>query len=402
MSVAATRTPMQSAGGAGSGVPLEERIKAQAYGLGFDLVGLTRTGPAHTADTFDGWLRAGHAGEMHYLERGAEKRRDSRRPVVGARSAVVVAMSYGGREQSGPVARYARGDDYHDVMIERLRALHACVDAWVGAPVRGKAYVDTGPLLERDLARVAGLGWFGKNTMLINRRIGSFFFLGTLLLELDLAPDAPFESEHCGTCTRCLDACPTDALLEPGVLDARRCISYLTIELKGAIPLELREPVGDRLYGCDICQDVCPWNVRFARDLPDESPYTAREMLAAKDTRALARALLGMTADEFSRAFKDSPVKRAKLRGLKRNAAVVLGNVGTAEDADVLTRALDDREQLVHAHARWALGRIADRRHPLPPRSIPGKTRDPLGERVHVPLEVRARAVDDESSLIVE
>ena len=343
------------------GVTLEARIKAQAYGLGFDLVGLTRAGPAHTSDTFEGWLQAGHAGEMHYLERGAEKRRDSRLPVDGARSAVVVAMSYGGREPSGPVARYARGDDYHDVMVARLRALHACVDTWVGAEVRGKAYVDTGPILERDLARRAGLGWFGKNTMLINRGIGSFFFLGVLLLDLDLEPDAPFETEHCGTCTRCLDACPTDALSKPGVLDARRCISYLTIELTGAIPPDLREPIDGLLYGCDICQDVCPWNVRFARDLPADSPYTARATLGANDARALARELLGMTHSEFSAAFTGSPMKRAKLRGLKRNAAVVLGNVGTTDDAGVLTRALDDEEPLVREHAAWALRRIEDR-----------------------------------------
>jgi len=342
-------------------VTLEARIKAQAYGLGFDLVGLTRTGPAQTADTFDRWLQAGHAGEMHYLARGAAKRRDSRLPVDGARSAVVVAMNYGGREPSGPVARYARGDDYHDVMIERLRALHARVDAWVGEPVRGKAYVDTGPILERDLARRAGLGWFGKNTMLINRGVGSFFFLGVLLLDLDLEPDAPFESEHCGTCTRCLDACPTDALSEAGVLDARRCISYLTIELKGAMPVDLREPIGGLLYGCDICQAVCPWNVRFAHELPADSPYSARRPLGEGDARALARGLLGMTQPEFSAAFKGSPMKRAKLRGLKRNAAVVLGNVGTADDADVLTRALEDDEPLVREHAAWALRQLADR-----------------------------------------
>jgi len=346
------------------GVTLEARIKAQAYGLGFDLVGLTRTGPAHTSPTFEGWLQAGHAGEMHYLERGAEKRRDSRLPVDGARSAVVVAMNYGGREPSGPVARYARGDDYHDVMVERLRALHACVDAWVGSQVRGKAYVDTGPILERDLARRAGLGWFGKNTMLINRGIGSFFFLGVLLLDLDLEPDAPFEAEHCGTCRQCLDACPTDALSAPGVLDARRCISYLTIELKGAIPPDLREPIDGLLYGCDICQDVCPWNVRFARDLPADSPYMARGTLGANDARTLARELLGMTHSEFSAAFKGSPMKRAKLRGLKRNAAVVLGNVGTTDDAGVLTRALDDEEPLVREHAAWALRRIEDRFRP--------------------------------------
>ena len=347
---------------AGSTGSLEQRIKAQAYGLGFDLVGLTRTGPAQTAGQFDSWLRVGHAGEMHYLERGAEKRRDSRLPVEGARSAVVVGMSYGGREPSGPVARYARGDDYHDVMEHRLRALHACVDTWVGAPVRGKAYVDTGPILERDLARTAGLGWFGKNTMLINRRIGSFFFLGALLLDVELEPDAPFETEHCGTCTRCLDACPTEALLEPGVLDARRCISYLTIELKGPIPTDLREPIGALLYGCDICQDVCPWNVRFSQALPNDSPYLAREVLAGEDARTLSRELLAMSHEEFSARFKGSPMKRAKLRGLKRNAAVVLGNVGTADDVDVLTRVLDDPEPLTHEHAAWAIECVRRRR----------------------------------------
>ena len=343
------------------GATLEALITAQAYGLGFDLVGLTRTGPAQTAAAFDTWLRAGHAGEMHYLERGAEKRRDSRLPVEDARSAVVVAMHYGGREPSGPVARYARGDDYHDVMVERLHALHSCVNTWVGAPVRGKAYVDTGPILERDLARRAGLGWFGKNTMLINRGIGSFFFLGVLLLDLELEADAPFETEHCGTCTRCLDACPTHALVEPGVLDARRCISYLTIELKDAIPPEFREPMGGLVYGCDICQEVCPWNGKFSRSLPDDSPYAAREALAGKDARTLARNLLGLSPEEFNRAFKGSPMKRAKLRGLRRNAAVVLGNVGTADDAGVLTRALDDEEPAVRELATWALHRLADR-----------------------------------------
>jgi epoxyqueuosine reductase len=245
-------------------------------------------------------------------------------------------------------------------MEQRLRALHACVETWVGAPVRGKPYVDTGPLLERDLARRAGLGWFGKNTMLINRRVGSFFFLGALLLDLDLEPDPPFETQHCGTCTRCLDACPTSALLEPGVLDARRCISYLTIELKSAIPLELREAVGGLLYGCDVCQEVCPWNVRFSEVLPDRSPYVAREALADKDARTLARELLGMSQPEFSAAFKGSPMKRAKLRGLKRNAAVVLGNVGSTEDVDVLVRALHDDETLVREHAEWALARLVE------------------------------------------
>jgi epoxyqueuosine reductase len=341
---------------------LERFIRAQAYGLGFDLAGIARLGPVETAAAFEEWLARGHAGEMApWLARGAEKRRDTRLPVEGAVSAVVVAMSYGGREPAGPVARYARGDDYHDVMVDRLRALHRAVDERLGRAVPGKAYVDTGPLLERDLARRAGLGWFGKNTNLVNPALGSFFFLGALLLGAELVADAPFEADRCGRCTRCLDACPTGAFTAPRELDATRCVSYLTIEARGAIPEALREGVGDRLYGCDVCQDVCPWNVRFSRELPNESPYAAREVLAGKDARALARELLGMTQPEFSAAFKGSPMKRAKLRGLRRNAAVVLGNVGTVEDVPVLQQALADPEALVREHAAWALDRVAAR-----------------------------------------
>ena len=336
---------------------LARDIRAQAFGLGFDLVGIATLGEAATAPAFEEWLAQGYAGEMEYLARGAWKRRDTRYPVPGTVSAIVVALDYGGREPAGPVARYARGDDYHDVMLVRLRELHRWIDARLGAPVAGKAYVDTGPLLERDLARRAGLGWFGKNTNLINPRTGSFFFLGALLVDVVLSPDAPFEDDRCGTCTRCLEACPTDALVAPGVLDARRCISYLTIEQRGEIPLELREPIGGLVYGCDICQDVCPWNVRFAQEL-QEPALKARPAIARKHARTFAREILGMSQEEFSRAFSKSPMKRAKLRGLKRNAAVVLGNVGTTDDVDVLTRALDDEELLVREHAAWALARI--------------------------------------------
>jgi len=339
-------------------VALVRRLKAQAYGLGFDLVGVTSLGPAETSPAFDAWVAAGRSGEMHYLPRGAEKRRDTRLPYDGATTAIVVGMNYGGAEPSGPVARYARGEDYHDVMVDKLNALHAWLGGELGAPVRGKAYVDTGPILERDLARRAGLGWFGKNTNLINPGNGSFFFLGALLVALDLPGDAPFEADRCGSCTRCLDACPTNALVAPRELDATRCISYLTIELKGAIPEELRAPLGELLYGCDICQEVCPWNEKFATALAEGSPFAPREALGGKDTRALARELLAMTQENFSAAFKGSPMKRAKLRGLKRNAAVALGNIGTAEDADVLERALDDPEPLVCEHAAWALGRL--------------------------------------------
>ena len=346
---------------------LTSLVKAQAYGLGFDLVGVTTLGPVESARAFEDWIAAGYAGDMNYLVRGAEKRRDTRLPVANATSAVVVAMNYGGAEPPGPVARYARGDDYHDVMVDKLRELHGWVADHVGHEVLGKAYVDTGPILERDLARRAGLGWFGKNTNLVNPRLGSFFFLGVLLLDLALDADEPFDADRCGTCTRCLNACPTDAFAGPRQLDATRCISYLTIELKGAIPESLREHVGDRLYGCDICQDVCPWNARFSKQLPEDSAYSPRELIAGKDARTLAREILQMTQEEFSRAFKGSPMKRAKLRGLKRNAAVVLGNVGAADDVDVLTRALGDAEPLVRERAAWALTRIgADRDRQTP------------------------------------
>ena len=339
---------------------LEDLIKAQAYGLGFDLVGIATLGPVESADVFEHWLAEGYAGEMDYLARGAAKRRDTRLPVEDAKTAIVVGMNYGGREPSGPVARYARGDDYHDIMVERLRELHRWIEGELGRAVGGKAYVDTGPVLERDLARRAGLGWFGKNTMLISPRIGSFFFLGELLLDLELTPDVPFETDHCGTCRRCIDACPTGALAEPRVIDATTCVSYLTIELKGAIPEELRPKIGELLYGCDVCQEVCPFNIKFSRALPDDSPYAMREVLAGKDARTLARELLEMPQETFSRAFKGSPMKRAKLRGLKRNAAVVLGNVGTAEDGDVLTHALDDEDPLVREHAAWTRARLGD------------------------------------------
>ena len=336
---------------------LATRLKGQAYGLGFDLAGIARLGPAETAGAFENWVAKGYAGEMDYLPRGAEKRRDTRTPFTGAVSALVVGLDYGGSEPPGPVARYARGDDYHDVMWERLDMLHRWLEDDLGHPVAGKSYVDTGPILERDLARRAGLGWFGKNSNLVNPRGGSFFFIGSLLLAMDLEPDTPFDADRCGTCTRCLDACPTDAFVEPRVLDATRCISYLTIEARGPVPLELREQVGSLLYGCDICQDVCPYNHKFARELADPS-FAPRPAVSGRDARSLAREILGMSQHDFSAAFRRSPMKRAKLRGLQRNAAVVLGNAGTVDDVPTLVSALASTEPLVRQHAAWALGRI--------------------------------------------
>ncbi|HUQ49068.1 MAG TPA: tRNA epoxyqueuosine(34) reductase QueG, partial [Gemmatimonadaceae bacterium] len=293
---------------------LADLIKAQAYGLGFDLVGITRLGPAETAPMFEEWIGHGYAGEMGYMERWADKRRDTRLPFSGVSSAVVVGLNYGGTSPSGPIARYARGDDYHEIMWSKLDALHAWISKTSGVSIAGKSYVDTGPILERDLARRAGLGWFGKNANLINPQLGSFFFIGALLLDVELEPDAPFEADRCGTCTRCLQVCPTDAFVSERVLDATKCISYLTIEARGAIPEDLREKVGSLIYGCDICQDVCPWNQRFSRDAT-LAEFDARPALASNDSRAIAKEILRLDVDEFRAEFKGSPMKRAKLSG---------------------------------------------------------------------------------------
>jgi len=342
-----------------SSLNLSQLIKAQAFGLGFDLCGIARLGPAETADAFDSWLARGFAGDMDYLPRWADKRKDTRLPFAGVTSAIVVGLNYGGTSASGPIARYARGDDYHEIMWGMLDSLHEWVDDSVGRPTRGKAYVDTGPILERDLARRAGLGWQAKNTNLINPQIGSFFFIGALFIDLDLEPDTPFEADRCGTCTRCIKACPTNAIVDPLLLDATRCISYLTIETKAAIPLEFRESIGELIYGCDICQDVCPWNVSFSKDLTIDAlaPRSSLE----KDARSLAREILAMNDAEFRAAFKGSAMKRAKLRGLKRNAATVLGNIGTSDDIEVLGHTADDSEPMVREHATWAIAAIESR-----------------------------------------
>jgi len=307
-------------------------IKAKAAELGFDLCGIATLGPAPTARHFTRWLANGFAGEMYYLARWADRRRDTRLPARGMKSAVVVALDYGGREPAGPVARYARGRDYHAIMKERLGTLRRRIAALAGRAVRTRAYSDTGPILERDLARRAGLGWFGKNTMLIHPKRGSFFVIGAVLTELELAADPPFESEHCGSCTRCLDACPTQAFEAPLVLDARRCIAYLTIEQRGPIPEALRAEVGERVFGCDVCQEVCPWNERFARPAMEEG-FRPRAAIAGKDAGSLATEILAMRDADYRAAFDGSPLTRPGLDGLKRNAAVVLRNTersGTA------------------------------------------------------------------------
>jgi epoxyqueuosine reductase len=343
---------------------ITDRIRLRAREMGFGAVGVAPVRPSDYGDAYTRWIGDQMHGEMAYLARedAVAKRRDPAVLVPGVRSAVVVAMEYYNADahpadpSRGIVARYARNLDYHELIKERLIALQDWINAEL-LPVRGRAYVDTGAVLERELAQRAGLGWAGRNTMLIQPRRGSYWFLGVILLDGELAYDAPFAKDHCGTCSACVDACPTSALLgrdEAGAprMDARRCISYLTIELRGPIPRDLRPLIGNRVYGCDICQEVCPWN-SFATPSTEEA-FLAREGL---DGPSLIE-WMTMTREEFSARFKGSPIKRAKRRGLLRNVAVALGNWGAPEAVPALAVALHDEEPLVRGHAAWALGRI--------------------------------------------
>jgi epoxyqueuosine reductase len=344
--------------------PLEDRLKARARALGFELVGIAAATAADSFEHLRDWLARGFAGDMEYMQHYEEARRHPSAVLPDVKSVVMVGMNYkpaeeqkrrrGEEEKRGQVARYARGDDYHDVLRARLNELLA----WVREEVpgcAGRGVVDTAPLLERDFARRAGLGWFGKNTMLLNKRLGSYFFLGALLLDLPLAPDTPHESAHCGTCTACLDACPTHAFVGPGVLDARLCISYLTIELKGAVPETLREPVGNWLFGCDVCQEVCPWNRKAPAG--QEPALQARHELETLDPAEL----LGLSNEAFRHRFRGTALTRPKRRGLLRNAALVLGNCGSAPDLPVLRNALTDTEPVIREAAAWAIEQIVER-----------------------------------------
>ena len=353
-------------------VTLTTRIKEQARELGFGLVGVASVEESAHMDLYREWVEDGRHGDMGYLARedAIARRADLRQTLPSVRSAIVVAHDYFQEDplgvpadpSRGVIARYARGQDYHGTIEKRLRALHRWIEASVEDPVEGRVYVDTGPILERELAVRAGVGWFGKNTMLIHPKRGSYFFLGLLLLDLDLDADAPFQEDHCGTCRSCLDACPTGALLgrDPSgapVMDAPRCISYLTIEHRGPIPVELRPLMGNRVYGCDICQEVCPWNERFAEPAEEEA-YRVRKGLDGPALVELADQLLVVDDEGFRELFRGSAIKRAKRAGLLRNVCVALGNWGAAEAVLVLVRALEDTEALVRGHAAWALGRV--------------------------------------------
>jgi len=369
-------------------------IVEQAKGIGFDLCGVVRAEKFPELENTRDWLGRGYAGEMAYLS--DPRREDPRGAMPGVESVIVCLLNYNtdhplsrdakpsGQDDDprGWISRYAWGDDYHDVLKERLKALVALLRGRFSEPFEARAYVDTGPVHERVAAKYAGLGWIGKNTLLLNQTLGSYFFLGVILTTLDLEPtlgegEMP-PPDLCGSCRRCLEACPTEAFVEPYVLDARRCISYLTIELRGSIPKELREPMGNHVFGCDICQDVCPWNRRAPasplgqfqpRALPRHQHQQARESAppASEDSLFIPRLdwLLTLSQEDFREAFRASPLKRTKWRGLVRNACIAAGNSGIRPGGASYARILVSLQKLaacddsiVAESAQWALSRI--------------------------------------------
>jgi epoxyqueuosine reductase len=337
-----------------------DRARSLALEAGFDLVGIARAEAPASLGRFAEWVGRGYAGEMGYLKTQVAKRSDLRTAFPWARSVVCVGLQYDtdapystDSREGGWVSRYAWGDDYHDVMASLLtgyeRRLHEALGAF-----ESRTYVDTGPIVERAYAAEAGLGAWGKNTCLLHPEHGSWFFLGEVVTDLDLAPDEP-RADLCGSCRACLDACPTGALPAPFVLDATRCISYLTIELKGSIPEDLRPGVGRHVFGCDICQDVCPWNRK--RRHAGGPAFLARPGMAAPRLEDLA----SLDEEGYAALFKRSPLRRAKRRGFLRNVAVALGNGGGEGARPALEALSRDEDPLVREHALWALGRISDR-----------------------------------------
>jgi epoxyqueuosine reductase len=333
-----------------------ERVKATARDLGFDLVGVAPAVTPEGATRLAAWLERGFAGEMNYMHRQAAAREHPRHVLDGVCSIVVAGVNYrtSDPEPTGPldgrISRYAWGDDYHVVMKQRLQRLADFLhDASPGC--RTRVVVDTAPLLERDFALLAGIGWIGKNTMLINKRQGSWIFLGAVLTDLELDCDEPHTADHCGTCTRCLDACPTDAFAAPHQLDSRRCISYLTIELRGPVPPELRGGVGQWLFGCDVCQDVCPWNRKAPKT--SDPAYLPRSPGGVLDARTIAM----MSDDELRGLVRGTTLTRTGLDGLRRNAAIVLGNSQSPDALPALQQLAAHASDVVAEAARWGIDR---------------------------------------------
>jgi epoxyqueuosine reductase len=348
----------------GARMSLTKLVCERALSLGFDLAGISAAFPVPHLDAYRAWIAQGHHGEMGYLARPdrVERRKNPAAILPGVKSIVCVGLSYYpgplsddlARDPSrGLISNYAWGLDYHDLMLPRLEELATFIRAETGGSAATRAYVDTGPVLERAYAAKAGLGFIGKNTCLIHPKMGSYLFLGEILTTVELEPTPGQVNANCGTCRRCLDACPTGALVTPHVLDARRCISYLTIELKGAIPPDLRPLMGHWIYGCDVCQQVCPWQ-RFAE------PTQERAFLAQTPSRAvpLLTELMELNEETFQRQYAGTPILRIGRARLLRNAAVALGNWGDERAVPTLKKALSDPEPLVRDHATWALGQV--------------------------------------------
>jgi epoxyqueuosine reductase len=340
---------------------LKEKIKDKAKQLGFILAGVTSCEPPAHYKTFEEWLNAGRHGTMNYLaeERSRIRRADPKQILPECKSILVLAMPYSEFTRSVQksefrIASYALGDDYHDIIPPRLQQLVTFIEEQVGHPISNRYYTDTGPILERELAQRAGLGWIGKNSMLINPKAGSTFFLAEILLGVELEPDDTLITDHCGTCTRCIEACPTQCILPTRTIDARRCISYLTIELKEDIPEELRPLMQNWIFGCDICQQVCPWN-RFSSQT--DSAFEPKIPFPVLTSDLL------LTPVEFNQRFKKSPIKRAKRRGYLRNLTVAIGNNGDESDIPILEQAAQDEEPMVKEHVQWALEKIKGDSH---------------------------------------
>jgi epoxyqueuosine reductase len=348
---------------------MKENVRQRALELGFDDCRFTTAeAPDHAAE-FEKWIAQKHHGEMGYLERNAYKRVNPQEVLPGARSVIVLAASYTNavppndairNTEHGVIARYARFKDYHDVLAERLKQLTTFLSEAGGEGTRSLWYVDTGPLLERDLAQRAGLGFVGKHTNLISRKLGNWIFIAEIITTLEFEPDIP-ERNRCGNCTRCITACPTAAITAPFQLDARRCISYLTIELKGAIPVEFRSAIGNRIYGCDDCLAACPWN-KFARE-GNMMKEHARTDLNTPDLLEL----LALDEASFKSRFAGTPMLRTKRKGLLRNACVALGNIGDETALPSLHKAAQDPELLISEHAHWAIQKIEARRKTIQP-----------------------------------
>ncbi|MBC8283999.1 MAG: tRNA epoxyqueuosine(34) reductase QueG [Nitrospinae bacterium] len=332
-------------------------IEEKAYSLGFDGFGITRPQIEKAGENFSQWLGLGYAGDMAYMARGEEKRRDPNLVLKNVKSIICLRTNYFTAEKGmdfldfpdrGDVSLYALNQDYHDIITPRLKELEKTIRNEL-ADCQTKIYVDTGPILEKPLAEQAGLGWVGKHTNLLSQDIGSWYFLSEILIDVEL-PESEMAENHCGTCRSCIDICPTDAIVSPYVLDSKKCISYLTIELKGVIPTEFRKAIGNRIYGCDDCQIVCPWNSYAVK--------TEEPAFKSVNSNYLLIDLIQMDDEEFRKRFKGSPIKRIKRRGLLRNVAVALGNSKNLQAVPFLIKALDDREPLIRAHIVWALGEL--------------------------------------------